>query len=186
MQKRLFVGIPVPKSIQTSLQIYTQAIASDTIRFVKPENYHITLTFLGEQEEVKIKQIISVIAGVSSVAKPLLLTFDTISLAPPNKPPSMIWAKYKQNDTLNSMTLQIEKAINSIVSYKDKRGDHVLIPHITLARFKRTSLKDLPQIVLDPIEVTSLALFESKRTDAGQIYTILEEFLLRSECVDIS
>jgi len=178
MARRLFVGIPVPPPIQKGLESYIRALPQDNIRFVKPENYHITLSFLGEQEETKISQIHAAISAISSTAAPLHLSFDTISFAPPNKPPSMIWAKYKENEALHNLTVQIEKAINGVVTYKDKRGDHVLVPHITLARFKHATIDALPQIVLDGILVASISLFESKLTENGPIYTELEKFPL--------
>lgn len=178
MLKRLFIGIPVPKSVQASFESYTQAITSDTIRFVKPENYHITVSFFGEQDEAKIEEIGRAIQEVTNTISPFRLEFNKVTLAPPKKPASMIWAQYQTNQVFTEFVATIEKTLRGIIEFKDQRDGNAPIPHITLARFKNATISSLPQITLDPIEVTTVSLFESKLANNGPIYTELEQFPL--------
>jgi 2'-5' RNA ligase len=179
MAKRIFLGIPVPESIQHSLAIYTQTIAADSLRFTKPENYHITVSFFGEQEEERIPEISQAITTVLHSIAPFTISFDAISFAPPKREPSMIWALYTQIAPFTNLVDEIEEAVRKVLPYADKRNGHVPLPHITLARFRHTPLQTLPQIQLDPIQVEKLSLYESKRTEAGLSYVILEEYSLQ-------
>lgn len=178
MAQRLFVGIPVPISIQKSLTVYTRSLPQDNIRFVKPENYHITLSFFGEQDEKKIGDISKILQEITSSVMPFILLFDRISFAPPKQQPNMIWANYQKNYDFTEFVNRVEQAITSIITFADQRNGHAPIPHITVARFKHFVLPELPQIALDAIPVSSVSLFESKLTDNGPIYTELDQFPL--------
>lgn len=180
MAKRLFVGIPVPHSIQKSLRIYTEALPRDIIRLVKPENYHITISFFGEQDGSNVGNISAVISEVTSSVSPFVLSFDRITLAPPKRPPSMIWASYKSNKEFSRLVSAIEEQLKPLIEFGDKRNGHAPIPHITLARFKNAVIDPLPPVELDSITVNSISLFESKLTENGLIYTELEKFPLLS------
>jgi RNA 2',3'-cyclic 3'-phosphodiesterase len=178
MNRRIFVGIPVPLGIQKSLTTYCESIAQESLRFTKPENYHITLSFFGEQEERFVLKLEKSIRSVISDTPSFSLQFDSIAFAPPKREPSMIWAQYRTNDAFTKLVNKLETELKHIIHFTDKRNGHAPIPHITLARFKLPQSYELPQIELDSVVITAAALFESKRTENGIVYTTLSEFQL--------
>jgi RNA 2',3'-cyclic 3'-phosphodiesterase len=179
MTTRLFLAIPIPDEIKKSLSLYTSVFTSDSIRPVKSENYHITVSFFGEQNTNRVAEIAESISSVAAEVSSFQLQFDDISFAPPKRPPSMIWAQYLSSDAFTQLVRKIEERLQNVINFKDQRNGHVPIPHITLARFRNTRTANLPQVLLDPIPVTALSLFESKRTESGPIYTELETFPLQ-------
>ena len=56
---RTFIAIEVPKEIKNTVEIYVNPLKKEKakISWVKPENIHITLKFLGEVTEDKIPEI---------------------------------------------------------------------------------------------------------------------------------
>lgn len=180
MQRRIFLAFPVPTKITKSLSTYASAIQQEEFRWVKPENYHITISFFGEQEDTLIPQVTEKLRELISSIGPFVLTFNTIAKAPPHKTPTMLWAEYHSSETFTGLVRAVEKTTATIMSYPDKREGQTPIPHITLVRFKHTLPEDIPQIDLQPIRATTCILYESRKTDAGSTYTALEEFSFAS------
>jgi RNA 2',3'-cyclic 3'-phosphodiesterase len=178
MLRRIFLGISVPQAISHSLSVYAENLTDDRLKWVKQENYHITVSFFGPQDDQYITTIIDTINVNINELAPFRLKFQRICFAPPEKAPSMIWAQYQQTESFNELVIKVESAVKDIISFSDKRNSQNPIPHITLARFKHTDLRELPQIELDPIHVSTLNIFESKQTETGRLYTVLKEFPL--------
>jgi len=63
---RVFIAIELPPEIKASLaQLQNQLKTSGAdAKWVEPQNIHLTLKFLGEIEEQKLAQIVSIIEGV--------------------------------------------------------------------------------------------------------------------------
>jgi 2'-5' RNA ligase len=179
MKTRLFLGFPVPRPIQVSLAQYSQALLFPELRWVKPENYHITISFFGEQEHAKIEEISDVISSVTTQSAPFTFHFDGITLAPPKKQPSMIWAQYQSTETFTKLVRSIEKALSNSFTFTDQREGHEPLPHITLARFRNLSTRNLPQIELDSLHVTEAVLYSSQKTETGSVYTQITSFPLK-------
>jgi RNA 2',3'-cyclic 3'-phosphodiesterase len=176
--KRFFLAIPVPEAIRKSLSLYSSVFTSDALRLVKPENYHITVSFFGEQEEKNFPIIRDVITAKTRETQPFPLHYHAITLAPPKKTPSMIWAQYHSSDAFTEMVSTIEAGIRLSLPYSDRREGSTPIPHITLARFRGNAVPELPMIELDPVHVTSLSLFVSERLENNPVYHELETFTL--------
>ena len=70
--KRLFVAIPLPNDLIQLLGTYQHVIVHPYLAWVKPENLHITLHFLGNTEESEIHNIEEKLAS--------LVTFPSFSL----------------------------------------------------------------------------------------------------------
>lgn len=176
MKRRIFLALPVSPKIRESLTHYIGSISEPNYKWVNPQNYHVTITFFGEQEESVIPKIVPLLHKTILALPPIELTFNRIASAPPEKIPTMLWAQYHSQQPFSELVTQVEETTAQIMTYPDKREGQTPIPHITLARFKHLSSSLIPQISLDPLKSTSCVLYESEKTESGHTYTILEEF----------
>jgi len=150
-------------------------------RFVKPDNWHVTLSFLGYQDEPRLKEISEAVISAAGRFVDPEINFRDIAYGPlGEKKVRMVWA------VLSSET---SKKLSEIKSDLEgeliKAGIHFGLEdrpfagHITLARFRnKTSLNDLPVISRDTnlsFVAKSLDLMESELKRSGAEYVILQK-----------
>jgi len=146
------------------------------VRWTNFDNLHITLLFLGDLEETRIPSIIYSLK--SKVVKPFSLKPKGLTLAPPNRPPRMIWLEFEKNNDFDKL---VENAFNAVEKFARIHPENNSIPHITLARFRDfVDFKkiNLPQFSLEPLLISDFYLMESTLTPYGPIYQKLAEFNL--------
>ncbi|MFH1321705.1 MAG: RNA 2',3'-cyclic phosphodiesterase [Bacteroidota bacterium] len=175
--KRLFIGIPIPTSLADLLFEFSQKQRGiESIRWVNKENLHITTCFIGNIEVALVDDIISNTKKALAGVKPFSLTFEGLCIKPAKKP-YMIWAKFMQNEHFEDMANNTCRLL--IPGQRIRKNP---IPHITMARFKKSFYYDNIdldiQIEEDEIEVKKLILWESIQKPGGVEYLLLESFSL--------
>ena len=179
MKQRLFIAIPLSQEIRGAFANCVHTDIDKGIKWVDPENIHITVVFIGDTDEDQLENIKQELAGVINQHQLFYLSFDAITLAPPGKrDPHMIWGQFKQSKEFDKLVDEINQAVAK------HHQDFVIdqrrsIPHATLTRFKgRIDIKqiELTQPEVDRVEVNSIDLMESELTEKGPIYTIVESY----------
>ena len=180
-EKRLFVAIPLPDALIQLLVTYQQIIVHPYLAWVKPENLHITLHFLGDINETEIHNIEEKLAS--------LVTFPCFSLQGKEIKPinrrgrtEMIWASFEESKEFVILATHMAQILNLPLS-------HPPLPHITLARTKRNKvvkLKDNSFPLAEPVilQVKKFGLYESNLTPQGPIYKVLNEWHLKDSGYD--
>jgi len=156
----------------------------DAIKWVKPENFHLTLHFLGYLDEKQLEQVKSILQ--TSVFKTdIVLKIKQIGCFPNQNRPRVLFFKCeeKENNNLINMQQIIGKALKHIGIEIDNR---VWQKHLTFARVKKpfvlpesskkSTLKELF------FQVKSIDLMKSELKRTGPIYSIIESFPLKSIC----
>jgi 2'-5' RNA ligase len=94
---RLFIAILVPDDIkQLALQAKKQLIRiKPDVKWVKYENYHITLKFLGEVNYTQLNKIKQKLEAVSQICAPIRLNSSSIGFFPARNRPRIIWLGFK-------------------------------------------------------------------------------------------
>lgn len=129
---RLFVAIELPATIIENITGLQTEIPS--ARWVKPQQMHLTLRFIGSDvliDEVEpIKEVLSQIN-----AQPFPLEIGGVGRFPPGtkKAPRVLWVGVRQQPALNALHGEIESALAAVGFPPEDRDFH---PHITLARLK--------------------------------------------------
>ena len=184
---RLFIAIEIPPSIRStfaSLLKDFRAIAPQ-LKWVRAENLHVTLKFLGETELAKLSALQNALGAVRS-AEPVTLEFRGLGFFPNEKRPRVFWAGMQFSVNLNSLAADIDQAAHRLGF---PLGDRPFTPHLTLARF---SLPGIPPKLLHAIQEKSAQpfgslqaadfhLIESKLKPTGAEYTTLQSFRFVSE-----
>lgn len=183
---RAFIAVELNDQVKQTIREFQDRLKplGCDISWVKPENAHLTLKFLGD---VKIKMIPSITETLGDLSRNLH-SFDTTLTQPGVFPdlrhPRVVWIGLDDgNGNLARMAESLETALGNIGFRKEKRDFQA---HITVGRIR--TLKNVTQLcsaikgfaVPSGIEqsVGEVVLFKSTLTSQGSIYEILKKFSL--------
>jgi RNA 2',3'-cyclic 3'-phosphodiesterase len=180
---RLFVALEVPAAVRENLASLLQTLraVSPQTRWVRPENLHVTLKFIGEVPETKLAAIRGALASVGS-EKPVTLDFRGLGFFPNEKHPRVFWAGIVASPNLKTLAADIDGATEKLGI---PREQHPFSPHLTLARFEPPRLPEKLRAVIQEsaerdfgsLHSGKFHLIESKLKPSGAEYTTVESFL---------
>ncbi|MBU4348168.1 RNA 2',3'-cyclic phosphodiesterase [Patescibacteria group bacterium] len=184
--RRFFIAISIPKEIKYNIAKKRDVLETmlPWAKFTSEDNWHITISFLGMQEDESIISILKAIQETVSEFKPSEINLSDISYAPPKGTPRMIWLNIQDVDGfseyLSFLKFSLEdKLIKNGVRFKlDNRE---FSAHITLAKFSRSYKEKLPE--LDQrftnfnwfFEAEGLDLIESYLSEGGAKHEIVQK-----------
>lgn len=168
---RLFFGLPWPEEWKEDLVRRTKVWEGrKALRSVKPENWHVTLRFLGETAEDKVPALVALMEAWSR--RRGTLTFVDRG-----------WGCYGSHVAPRVVTLALEalpdgrravETFHKALDAADFAGDgKVWKPHVTLAYGRGEYPGPWPEEVLGgrpPVVFPRIVLFESQLTDEGSVY----------------
>jgi 2'-5' RNA ligase len=179
---RLFVALEIPSAVRENLAALLKSLraASPQTRWVRPENLHVTLKFIGEAREAKLAAIRSALAGARS-DQPVTLDFRGLGFFPNDKHPRVFWAGIEASPNLKTLAADIDRAAEKLGIAREQRP---FSPHLTLARFEppglpeklRSAIQENAARNFGTLRTTQFHLIESKLKPSGAEYTTLESF----------
>jgi 2'-5' RNA ligase len=179
---RLFVALEIPSAVRENLAALLKSLraVSPQTRWVRPENLHVTLKFIGKVPDTKLAAIRSALAGARS-DQPVTLDFRGLGFFPNEKHPRVFWAGMEASPNLKDLAADIDRATEKLGIPCEQRP---FSPHLTLARFKPPGLPEQLHSAVRKNEVrdfgalrtTQFHLIESKLKPSGAEYTTLESF----------
>ena len=179
---RLFVALQIPPAVRENLGEFlaTLRAISSQPRWVRTENLHITLKFIGEVQAVKLGDIRAALSAVHS-DRAVTLDFRGVGFFPDGKRPRVFWAGIQASANLARLAGDIDRALEQLGVPPEKRP---FSPHLTLARFEPPRLpENLRAAILEntkrefgPVVSKEFHLIESKLKPGGAEYTTLETF----------
>jgi len=188
MKKRIFIAINLPEKIKQELLSLRDKFSELPARWVKKENLHITLAFLGHVREEEIPAIINITKKVVENHTPFLIKIKKVIYAPPKLfPPRMVWAVGEKNEKLWRLQENLKNALIGMrIPQLEREEGKAFIPHITLARIRKWEFKQMepeerPEINEDldlSFLVNSVEIMESHLKRGGAEYTVLESIPL--------
>ena len=169
---RLFVAIPVPDHIGDDLADICSGIPG--ARWVPPQNFHITLRFLGEIDGAQADDVHEALSGI--MAPGFELSLATVGSFGDQKKTRLLWAGVDHNPALVHLRDKVESAaVRAGLAPEPRRFK----PHVTLARFKNGSgiAPEIHQFITrnalyrsEPFFVQHFTLFQSFLGGEGAIY----------------
>ena len=176
---RIFLAIPLSEEIKNTIfQLAQLNTEVEKIVWMKPENLHITIYFIGQASKENTPLIIDRIKNILKDQNSISIQFEKFCPAPTEKP-RMIWARFVRNIDFKSLSNKIHKQIKEFIPNNPFYYDDP-IPHITLARFNSTfdhSLIRFPDVDLKEIQIKECELWESVSTKDGVKYESRERFV---------
>jgi RNA 2',3'-cyclic 3'-phosphodiesterase len=183
--KRLFAAIKVmpDEEFMRVFMTLKRDLKNEKIKWVDPENIHITLKFFGETPESKIPLINDVLSAVATDHRPFAITFAGAGIFGSSYNPRVIWLGIAENGELINLGMNVLKYLDDAGWPRDRQN---FIPHITLGRIKQVGDKqELKQVVsrwrnheIQKMDVGQFYLFESILRPNGPVYMKLSSFAL--------
>jgi len=185
---RLFVAFEIPFEIRaqiTSLINELRPVVPGA-KWVRPENLHLTLKFIGETETGAVEAIRGVLARVHMQA-PLELQFKGLGFFPTETKPRVLWMGVEGPPGLSQLAGEIETALETLGFPSEQRA---FTPHLTLARLEGKRLPDRARSAIEKnrsrefgtVCAAQFHLIESKLKSAGAEYTTVQTFSFATEC----
>jgi len=176
---RVFLALEPGKSIRAALCDFQQRLkpTCPDIRWVKRENFHLTLAFLGELPGERIELLKDALDAMV-LEKAFKMTVAGIGTFGKERQPRVLWAGVMPCQQLDNLQQQTASALQAAGIRFDEKP---FSAHLTLGRFK--SARNLPAfldrlgkeqaVIFGSTTVNELLVIQSQLTSEGAIYTVL-------------
>jgi RNA 2',3'-cyclic 3'-phosphodiesterase len=168
---RIFTGLEIPKSVAQSLSLLRGGLPG--ARWVDPENYHVTLRFIGDVDDQTEREVASMLGRVRR--KPFELRFDALSSFGGRRPRAVI-ATLAQTAALMELQAEHERLMQRVGLEPEGRK---YTPHVTLARLRDSSSRQVADYLAAraliaplPFAVSRFVLFSSRASVGGGPYVV--------------
>jgi len=178
---RAFIAIEMPGLVADAVRRSQQALQKDGIRlrWVRPENVHLTLRFLGDISAATIQAVREAMERSVFGRQPFFLRLSGIGVFPGLKHPKVIWLGLQgQVDLLDDLYRNLSAFL---AEQGIPRAERPFKGHLTIGRAKgRLDSENLEAVLLrqaafetDDFAADSICLFKSDLTPGGAVYTPL-------------
>ena len=191
MAHRIFIAINLPKGIKAQLSTCQKELKDLPVRWVKEDNLHITLIFLGHLKDEEIPDVCKAVRKVAQETTRFSINLTKICYGPPGKsPPRMIWITGEKSQELANLKDNLEKELLVDPNLNRLQSKvRAFAPHITLGRMKqwewlRIEPEERPEAEKElslTFTVQSVDVMESYLKKGGPEYITLETCDLEHE-----
>ncbi|MEW6367001.1 MAG: RNA 2',3'-cyclic phosphodiesterase [Acidobacteriota bacterium] len=175
---RAFIALPLPAEVKAHLAIISDKLdrtAAGSMRWVKSEQIHLTLKFLGEIDDGKVPAISAELKRIAPEFAPWRARLTGVGGFPGGSSPRVIWVGLEDGGTSEVLSSRVEEAMESLGFERESRA---FTPHLTLGRRKpgRKSggigRESFGRIIVEPIEFvfSRIVLFQSTLLPTGAVH----------------
>lgn len=176
---RLFVALDLPWELRERLSALAGA-GIPGARWVPPENYHLTLRFIGETPGHMAHDVDEALSGLR--ARGFSLTLAGLGTFEKGGRSTELWVGVERNPQLDHLRTKIETAMQRAGLEPERRRFQ---PHVTLARLDNAPEYKVVSYVqahnlfrAEPVPVEHFTLFSSLLGKEASVYTPEVEYAL--------
>lgn len=174
---RIFTGLEIPADVGKILALSRGGLPG--ARWIDPENYHLTLRFIGDVDASIAHEIESLLYRVQR--RPFDLRLDGLSSFGGNKPRALV-ATVASSPSLLELQAEHERLMQRVGLEPEGRK---YTPHVTLARLRDTSSRQVADYLaargyFPPLHfhVERFVLYSSRASIGGGPYVVEADFPL--------
>jgi RNA 2',3'-cyclic 3'-phosphodiesterase len=186
---RAFIAIELPKDVKVELAKLQDELKKSgaDVKWVEPDNIHLTLKFLGEIDDKKLDGTYKAMEDAAKEKKLFRMRISSLGAFPKINFPRVIWVGVDKGDAqAKEIAKQLEEKIQKIGIPKE---DRPFSSHITIGRLRSGQNKDKLVEELNKLagtygkealefDVQKITLFKSTLTPKGPIYEAIKEVAL--------
>jgi RNA 2',3'-cyclic 3'-phosphodiesterase len=179
---RLFIAIELPNEIRAELSTFVKELhdVAPKVKWVRAENLHVTLKFLGNTDPSRLGSIKNTLQLIRS-SQPIELSLHRLGFFPSEKRPRVLWVGMESSANLISLAQNIDHAMHALGFPLD---DRPFTPHLTLARLEppglppnfAAAISKQPSRNFGSMTAREFHLIESKLKSTGAEYTTVQSF----------
>ncbi len=190
MNLRLFVALDPPEPVRRRIAAMQSDLRraagrhADEVRWVAPENVHLTLQFLGAVPEERLEGLRGALAAAAASARPLSLEVKGAGGFPSARRPRVVWLGVGgEVEALAGLAADLGRRLAPLGFPPE---DRALSPHLTLGRAREGrgapglggALAQVAGMEAAPWRADALLLYRSHLSPSGARYEPLDWFPL--------
>ena len=177
---RLFTGLEIPSDVGQSLATLRGGLPG--ARWIDPENYHVTLRFIGDVDDSIAREVASMLGRVRREA--FELRVDDLKSFGGRKPRAIV-ATLGPAQALMELQAEHERLMQRVGLEPEGRK---YIPHVSLARLRESSSRQVADYLAlrapfcsPPFRVSRFVLFSSRASVGGGPYVVEAAYPLAAD-----
>ena len=174
---RLFAGLEIPAEIGQSLSNLRGGLPG--ARWIDPENYHVTLRFIGDIDGMSANEIASMLFRINR--KPFEVKVRGLQSFGGRKPRAVV-ASVEPSRPLIELQAELERLMQRIGLDPEGRK---FTPHVTLARLRDASNQDVADYLsmrgyfpTKTFKAQRFVLYSSRASTGGGPYVVEDAYAL--------
>lgn len=181
---RAFIAIEIPVEIKQAIAVQSAGLqknAGRSVRWVTPENIHLTLKFLGDISPTNLELLCQALQAECSQHAPFEISVGGLGCFPNPHRPRIIWVGLEIPPELNRLQHKLENATAKLGYASEEKA---FSPHLTIGRVREqaepselhwlgTALKEAQIGQLGSFVATTVQVFKSDLQPSGPIYSSL-------------
>jgi len=176
---RTFFCIPLKEEIRDHIASISQALRVQVdahASWVQPENYHVTVRFLGEIDPILTVDLKEACQDVTAQIPSFDISLDRVGGFPNLDSPRVLWVGGRAPEPFRNLLSLLDSSLSRL-GFPHAHMES--LAHITLARIKgrmHTPLSQLVDRITQPawiLHADRLVLMESRLTPRGAVYSPL-------------
>lgn len=180
---RSFIALPLPPNVKTELaqisRLWADKLPPRMVRWVSPENMHLTLRFLGDTAVGLLPLLAQQLNQLAAELAPFQLQLADLGGFPNKQRPRVLWVGLAGNLTaLQTLKQAIDQRLAPLGWPMEEKPFQ---PHLTLGRVnvlgQRWQDWQIPVQAI-PFAATQLQLIESQLQRSGSVYTVRQTAVL--------
>ena len=183
---RTFIAIKIPQDILTQIAVLLSGLKTlgGRITWVKPENMHLTLKFLGKTDPVQVKNISEKLSQLVLSFNRFEIKFKGLGAFPNFRRPKIFWiGTVGDNSTLIQLANKIDRQMSEFGFKPENRR---FSAHLTIGRVRDQGgiepiinlLQKEENFTAGEFIVKQVFFIKSELTQQGPIYTTLEKLTI--------
>jgi RNA 2',3'-cyclic 3'-phosphodiesterase len=184
MTIRCFIAIELNDAAHRALEriqsrLRTEGLNDRSINWVRPENIHLTLKFLGDVTDADINSVCQAVSATAVEFLPFDFEIGSIGCFPPGGPARVLWAGVMAGaDLIEPLQKKLDERLHELGYPLENRR---FSPHMTMARIKNSQVGYAVREVVEQFSVPMiksqsverLTVFQSELSRGGPTYTAL-------------
>jgi 2'-5' RNA ligase len=187
---RVFIAIDIDDKTRKAIASLQKQIASKVdvkkgdLKWVEPNNIHLTLKFLGEISDEQLKEVSEIVNTVAQAHQKFTLEIESVGSFG-GRSAKVVWVgASKGTDELLALQKDLDDLLAQAGYPKEERE---FSAHLTLCRVNHPmagikmgeAIAQFSHLKLGSIAADAIYVYQSQLTPAGPNYTLLGDFKLR-------
>jgi 2'-5' RNA ligase len=180
---RLFVAMDIPEDVRRSVAALAAKLhpLCKQARWVRIEDAHLTLKFIGEVLPEQAERIKAALMAVH-ISAPVEIRFRNVGFFPNERRPHVLWAGIEAGPELSALAAAVESVLEPLGIAREQRE---FSPHLTMARFSapenltalRAAIAAAGNLEFGRCAAGEFHLYQSVLKPGGAEYTRLATFI---------
>lgn len=186
---RTFIALELSKNIRQKLVSLQEKLAAaiPAVKWVEPENLHVTLLFLGEVPDLQVPEVCQRVEQAVAEVSPFAVTVEGVGCFPAVRRPRVLWAGITTGaEQLQRVHDLLEKPLHYLGFRREERR---YVPHITLGRLKAERdvprladvLRELNHCRAGEMVASEVCVMASQLERTGPVYTVMGRARFRGD-----